>query len=71
MLMLSMKRPVAGFTLLPFSVTADAVCLRLRLPAGSPYLTGHFPSEAFLPCVAQLVLAVDADGLDSLERDRP
>jgi 3-hydroxyacyl-[acyl-carrier-protein] dehydratase len=53
----------AGFTLIESSVSAEQVLLRLRLPAGSPYLTGHFPGEAVLPGVAQLALALHAGSL--------
>jgi 3-hydroxymyristoyl/3-hydroxydecanoyl-(acyl carrier protein) dehydratase len=45
------------------SVSTEGVRLRLRLPAGSPYLSGHFPSEAILPGVAQLALALHAGSL--------
>jgi 3-hydroxyacyl-[acyl-carrier-protein] dehydratase len=52
-----------GFTLIESSLSEKEARLRLRLPAGSPYLAGHFPGEAVLPGVAQLALALHAGGL--------
>jgi 3-hydroxyacyl-[acyl-carrier-protein] dehydratase len=54
---------LAGFCLIDSSVSAQCASLRLRLPAGSAYLNGHFPGEAILPGVAQLALAVHAGSL--------
>jgi 3-hydroxymyristoyl/3-hydroxydecanoyl-(acyl carrier protein) dehydratase len=51
----------AGFTLIESSVSAEEARLRLWLPSGSPYLTGH--GEAVLPGVAQLALALHAGSL--------
>jgi 3-hydroxymyristoyl/3-hydroxydecanoyl-(acyl carrier protein) dehydratase len=54
---------LAGFRLMDATVSAEEARLRLRLPARSPYLVGHFPGHAILPGVAQLALALHAGSL--------
>jgi len=54
---------LAGFRLMDSTVSVEEARLRLRLPAGSPYLTGHFPGQAILPGVAQLALVLHAGSL--------
>lgn len=36
------------------------LCYRMRIPAGSGYLKGHFPGEPVLPGVAQLQICAEA-----------
>jgi 3-hydroxymyristoyl/3-hydroxydecanoyl-(acyl carrier protein) dehydratase len=55
--------PLAGFRLVDSSVSTEEARLLLQLPAGSPYLNGHFSAEAILPGVAQLALALHAGSL--------
>ncbi|HJQ97567.1 MAG TPA: hypothetical protein VJ826_04580, partial [Candidatus Polarisedimenticolaceae bacterium] len=40
----------------------------VEIPAGSPYVEGHFPDRPILPGVVQLALAVDAVGPPGVER---
>jgi len=51
---------IAGLELLSSEVSSDAVRLRYKLSAESPYFEGHFPAEPLFPGVAQLGLVLNA-----------